>query len=338
MFITYFHWAKNSPPSIGRSFRPLIDKISQTEEVKEFWVPYSGGNPINLIKNIWFVYKHRNKKGINHITGDIHYCILGLIGCKSVLSIHDDYAIVKNRRGWLGKFYKYLFWIYLPVKLASKTVYISEATKKKLEKLVSCKSSIVISNHSVDSEFIFHEKEINIKNPLILQIGATPQKNLETTIKVIADLNKSGFNCSLRVIKQMSEEQHILAKRLGINYSNAFNLSDKEIVEEYINADIIAFPSLYEGFGMPIIEGQATGRVVITSNLEPMNWVAGNNGAVLLNNPLDVEEYSSKLKGILNDKKLRYSLIKNGYENSKRFTVNKAVEKFIYLYNEILNA
>ena len=336
MFITYFHWAKNSPPSIGRSFRPLIDRISQSEEVQEYWVPYSGANPINLIRNICFVYKHRNKKGINHITGDIHYCILGLIGCKSVLTIHDDYAIVKNRRGWLGKIYKYLFWIYLPVKLASKTVYISEETKNKIDKLVSCKKTIVISNHSVDSEFVFQEKEINIKNPLILQIGATPQKNLETTIYVIANLNKSGFNCRLRVIKQMSKEQHTLAKRLDINYSNAFNLSDKEIVEEYKKADIIAFPSLYEGFGMPIIEGQATGRVVITSNLPPMNWVAGNDGAVLLNNPLDVEEYSSKLKEVLIDKKLRCCLIENGYENSKRFTVNRAVEKFIHLYNELL--
>lgn len=337
MFITYFHWAKNSPPSIGRSFKPLINKISQTEEVKEFWVPYNGANPLNLIKNIWFVYKHRNNKGINHITGDIHYCILGLIGCKSVLTIHDDYAMVKANRGWLGKLYKYIFWIFLPVKLASKTVFISEATKKKIERLVSSRRTVVISNHSVDSEFTYKEKTFNVKNPLILQIGASPQKNLETTIKVVAKLKKSGFNCHLRVIKRMSEEQHTLAKRLGIDYSNVYDLSDKEIVEEYLKADIIAFPSLYEGFGMPIIEGQATGRIVITSNFEPMNWVAGNNGAILLDNPLDKKEYTRKLTEIILNEKLRNQTIKMGFENSKRFTVEKAVKTYHKLYANLLN-
>ena len=337
MFITYFHWAKNSPPSIGRSFRPLIDKISQTENVKEFWVPYSGANPLNLIRNIWFVFKHRNNKGINHITGDIHYCILGLLGCKSVLTIHDDYAIVKAKRGWLDKLYKCVFWIFLPVKLASKTVYISEATKAKIDKLVQCNRSAVISNHSVDSEFTFQEKTFNVKNPLILQIGASPQKNLETTIKVIAELNHIGFNCRLRVIKKMNDEQHDLAKSLGINYSNAYDLSDKEIVEEYKNADVIAFPSLYEGFGMPIIEGQATGRIVITSNMAPMNWVAGEKGAILLDDPSDKEEYADKLKEIILNENLRNQIIESGYENSKRFTVEKAVQTYHQLYADLLN-
>ena len=337
MLITYFHWAKNSPPSIGRSFRPLINKISQSEEVKEFWVPFSGANPINIIKNIWFVFKHRNKKGINHITGDIHYCVLGLIGCKSVLTIHDDYAIIKDRKGWLGKLYKYLFWIFLPIKLADRTVYISEATKNKIDKLVACKNSTVISNHSVDSEFIYQEKVLNTKSPLILQIGTSMQKNLETTIKAIANLNKEGFNCRLRVIKKMTDEQHALAKELSVNYSNAYDLSDKEIVEEYKNADVIAFPSLYEGFGMPIIEGQATGRVVITSNIPPMNWVAGENGAMLLDNPRDVGEYTTKLKNILNNNKLHRNLVEIGYKNSKRFTVQNAVRLYYQLYEDLLN-
>ena len=336
MLITYFHWAKNSPPSIGRSFRPLINKISQTKDVKEYWVPYGGANPINLIKNIWFVYKNRDNNGINHITGDIHYCILGLLGCKSVLTIHDDYAMVKARKGWLGKIYKYLFWIYLPVKLASRTVYISAATKAKIDKLVHCKKTVVIPNHSVDSEFIYQEKEFNSKSPLILQIGTSPQKNLETTIKAISEINKAGFDCCLRVIKKMNDEQHSLARRLHINYSNAYDLSDQEIVEEYKNADIVVFPSLYEGFGMPIIEAQATGRVVLTSNLAPMNWVAGKNGAMLLNDPQNVEEYSNKLKIILNNKELRCNLIANGHENSKRFTVKNAVESYCRLYEELL--
>jgi hypothetical protein len=104
MTISYFHRNRNTGPSIERSFRPLINKLKTIVTVQEYYVPYNGSLPWNLAQNIYFVYRHRNKTGINHVTGDIHYCILGLIGCKSVLTIHDDYAIVKAHRGILDKY------------------------------------------------------------------------------------------------------------------------------------------------------------------------------------------------------------------------------------------
>ena len=332
MNITFFHWAQNSPPSITRSFNPLITELKKNHNVKVFHVPYSGGNPINILRNILFVYKHRDKTGINHITGDIHYCILGLIGVKSVLTIHDDYAI-KKASNLLNKIYKYIFWIYLPIKLATKTVFISEATQKKINKLIKVPSGVVIANHTVDSEFQYTPQKFHNENPTILQIGTSEQKNLETTLKVISQLN---IPCTLRVIKKMTPQQHQMAKDLHINYSNAFNLSDSEIIEEYKNADVIAFPSLYEGFGMPIIEGQATGRVVITTNASPMKDVAGKNGAILLNNPLDDKEYKNKLKEVISNEELRTNLIQNGLINAAQYTIQKVTSKYINFYKQIL--
>jgi hypothetical protein len=130
MKIVYFHRNKNNGTSIIKSFRPLINKICETENIEEYYVPYRGASPLDIIRNILFVYKHHTKNGINHITGDIHYCILGLIGCKSVLTIHDDYAMLTANKGILDKIYKWLFWFYLPIKLANEVICISKNTKQ----------------------------------------------------------------------------------------------------------------------------------------------------------------------------------------------------------------
>jgi len=330
MQITYFHWSSHNAPSIVRSFRPLIDKLKRTENVQEFRVPYNGSLPWNMWRNIVFVHKHRNAHGINHITGDIHYCILGLIGCKSVLTIHDDAAMQTAKRGWWEKLIKWFFWIYLPIKLADRVLCISKETKRRIDRLVRNGKTQVLFNHTVDSEFKYIPKEFNSDCPLLLQIGASPRKNLETTLKVLEELK-----CKLRVVKKMTPTQHAMAQFLGIDYCNVYDISDKQIVEEYINADIVLFPSLFEGFGLPIIEGQATGRAVITTNEEPMVSVAGGT-AVLLNNPTDVQEYRNALFRLINDDAFREQSISGGLENTKKYTVNNVAQNFLHLYSSIL--
>lgn len=329
MDIVFFHWAKSNGPSITRSFEPLIENLKRNNNVKEYRVPYTGANPLNVIKNIIYVYKHRTRNGINHITGDIHYCIIGLLGVKSVLTIHDDYAIIKAPN-ILNKIYKYIFWMYLPIKLSSQTVYITESTKKKVEKYVKSNKVTVITQHSVNNGFVSTPYIFNEKKPRILQIGATYQKNLETTIKAL-----KGMNCHLRIIKTINDNQVNLLNDCCIEYSNAYNLTDKEIIEEYKLADIVVFPSLYEGFGMPIVEAQAIGRPIVTSNLEPMNWVAGE-GAWLLNNPLDVDEYKQILLEIITNQTERNRKINKGFENIKRFSTENITKQYINLYNKIL--
>ncbi|GHT53486.1 mannosyltransferase [Bacteroidia bacterium] len=328
MKIIYFHRHPLNGPSITKSFVPLINKIKETEKIEEYHVPQRGASPLDILRNILFVYKHRTKEGINHITGDIHYCILGLTGCKSVLTIHDDYAMVTATKGWPDRFYKWLFWFYLPIKLAGKVVCISEATKQKTDKLVKNKKTEILTHHTFD-HFSHTPKVFNKDRPAILQIGTSPQKNLETTLKALA-----GIHCQLRVVKKMSETQHQSAQSLKIDYSNVFDLSDEEIINEYQKADIVVFPSLFEGLGMIIPEAQAIGRVVITSNIPPMNRVAGE-GAFFLNNPLDEQEYKTAVLKILNDASLRQKLIQAGLKNVRKYTIKEVAAKYMNLYNQI---
>lgn len=328
MKIVFFHWNKKCGFSILRSFIPYIEALRKVHDVEEYSVPYMGANPINLIRNIWFVYKHRTNDGINHITGDIHYCILGLIGTKSVLTVHDDYAIVKAPSA-INKLYKWLFWIFLPIKLAKRVVCISEETRKKISKLVKCCDMSVITQHTIPNNYRYCPKAFSVKCPIILQIGTTEQKNLETTIRAIRDVP-----CKLRVIKKMTDAQKKMADHFNINWTNAYNLTDDEILDEYKEADIVVFPSLYEGFGMPIIEAQAIGRPVITSNISPMNWVAGKYAA-LLNNPTDEYEYRKMISRLISDEQFRNGIVTAGLENVQRFCVDKVVERYVQLYKSI---
>ena len=80
-----------------------------------------------------------------------------------------------------------------------------------------------------------------------------------------------------------------------IDYENVYNLTEQEVLEKYINCDIVSFVSLHEGFGMPIIEGQSIGRPILTSNITPMKEIASNGGAILVN-PWDVKSIRMVIK------------------------------------------
>lgn len=97
----------------------------------------------------------------------------------------------------------------------------------------------------------------------------------------------------------------------------------------YTKALAVVFPSLNEGFGMPIIEAMSLGTPVITSNISSMAEAAGE--AALLVNPLDVEDISSAMKRVYSDPSLRETLRTKGYERSKQFSWPKAAREFLTL-------
>lgn len=330
MEIVYFHRnGSHGAVSIQEGFRPFIEGVAENNDVKVYNVPYYGSNPIHLLKNILFIRKHASIHGVNHITGDIHYGILGLIGRKSVLTIHDDYAIRQAKRGMLDKLYKYFFWIYLPIRFANATVCITLSTMRNIKKIYNSPKLRVITHHVIPEGLVDAGKTFNREYPRLLQIGTANNKNLETTIKVV-----TGMNCKLIILKPLKPEQIQLLNDAHIDYENKYNLPFAEVIKEYQLCDVVLFPSLFEGLGAPIYEGQAAGKPVITTNKEPMNWTAGG-GAVLLNDPLDVEEYRNKLLRIIDDSDYRNDIVAKGKENVKRFTLDNAVTKYMELYKSL---
>ncbi|MCB0583153.1 MAG: glycosyltransferase, partial [Phaeodactylibacter sp.] len=91
--------------------------------------------------------------------------------------------------------------------------------------------------------------------------------------------------------------------------------------------------SEYEGFGMPILEAQATGRPVITSNICSMPEVAGRGAALV--NPYDPAAKRAAIEQIIRNAGYREELIQEGRENVKRFNLEKIAGQYLELYREI---
>lgn len=327
MDIIFFYRNIKSGFSIHKVFNTIADGFRQEEDtVIKAEVPSYRASLKSIVKNLLFIYRNRLKKGVNHITGDINYGIFALIGCKSVLTIHD-LVLVENTKNSFKKWILFFFWYYLPVKLASEVVCISESTKKDLLKYVKRKGIKVIYN-PVDKMFKFVENEFNNVSPVILHIGTGWNKNLNSVILALRDVK-----CHLRIIGKINEEQLQLLIEYNISYSNGFKLTDLEIFEEYIKCDIVSFPSVFEGFGMPIIEGQATGRVVLTSNISPMNKIGGR--AVQLVNPKEILSVKEGFVKIIKDNNHRNFLIQTGLENIKKYQCEAIVKEYIEVYKAL---
>lgn len=325
--ITFFHRNHKCGYSIYKVFKTIENELkSQNIELEEYFMPSQYSMPWDIIKNSRFTFKHRNTKGINHISGHIHDVILGLISCKTVLTIHD-LVFIDNVKNPIKRFYKWLFWLYLPIKLADKVTCISNETKRKVLKHIKTDKITVVYN-PVDPAFEYVPKIFNKECPIILHIGTFWNKNLERTIQAL-----EGINCHLRIIGEIDNHILQLLQEKNIKFSNAKNLSDEEIRQEYINCDIVNFPSIYEGFGMPVIEGQQIGRIVITSAIEPIKEIAGE--AAIFVNPTNIQSIHNAYITAIEDDKLRNEIIQKGLENAKRFQVRDIANQYIELYQSL---
>ena len=110
-------------------------------------------------------------------------------------------------------------------------------------------------------------------------------------------------------------------------------ISEEEKILLYKLAKIFVFPSLYEGFGMPIVEAMAAGVPVITSNISSMPEVAGD--AALIVNPYSIEEISSAIEKYDLDEKLRKEKIKLGYSQCQNYTWENSSRKLEKIYEEV---
>ena len=111
-------------------------------------------------------------------------------------------------------------------------------------------------------------------------------------------------------------------------------VSDSELENLYQRASILAFTSLDEGFGMPILDAMARGVPVLTSNISAMPEVSGD--AALLVDPADVNAIADGLRRLSSDSELRDTLIRRGLARAKEFTWEKSVESTWQIYQELM--
>ena len=109
---------------------------------------------------------------------------------------------------------------------------------------------------------------------------------------------------------------------------------DEDLVAIYNLATVLVMPSFYEGFGMTMLEAQACGTPVVTSNISSIPEVVGK-GATFVN-PEKVTQISQAIEAILNDQQLRDNLIRLGFDNTKKFTWQKTALATAKIYQQVL--
>ena len=179
-----------------------------------------------------------------------------------------------------------------------------------------------------------HEKKEFLKQPYIVAFGGRERKNLSGVVKAFSD---SGLaeNHLLVVIGGIETEASFLIKDNGLKNKvlSVGNVSDTHLVEIYRKASMLCFPSLYEGFGLPVLEAMAAEVPVVTSNIGATAEV-GLNNAVLVN-PKSVSEISIGMKNAL---KLSKNKLKQAREYAKGFTWEKTARETLTIYKTILDS
>jgi glycosyltransferase involved in cell wall biosynthesis len=176
--------------------------------------------------------------------------------------------------------------------------------------------------------------------PYFLYLGAIhPRKNVLTLVRAFEQYKTSANN----------DYQLIVAGRSAWHTEDVFQAIEKSKFKNdihlpgYVSTDnatslvgaatAMIYPSLYEGFGLPVVEAMACGVPVICSNVSSLPEVAG--GAALLFYPMDVDQLSKHLQSITTDEKLRNDLIRLGLEKKKFFSWDKAAEEIYTILEKV---
>lgn len=215
---------------------------------------------------------------------------------------------------------------------------ISNTIKRELKKYLGNTSGKSINTiyMGIDKNFKPSKSTVNFKKYFLTMGDFAPRKNTTAVIKAYALLPKEIRNkYSLRIITSTLssvDKFKSVAIKSGVNSNIKIlkNISNARLIENYNNAMAFIFPSLYEGFGLPILEAMACGCPVITSNYGAMKEVAGD--AAILVSPRSTKSILNGIFKIVNNEELRKSFVKKGIRRASLYSWEKTARATLSIY------
>jgi len=237
--------------------------------------------------------------------------------------------------------------------IASKIVTISDFSKSEILKYINIpeeKIEVIYPGVSLPTEVKLKRneddilKKYSLSKKYILYVGTIePRKNLEGLIK--------AYKLLLSDDKYKNKYDLVIVGKLGWKYETFFKtlenldlqdkvkrlgyIPDEELPAIYKHTSLFVYPSIYEGFGLPVLEAMAYGVPVITSNISSLPEVAGD--AALLINPYNYKEIRDGIADILSTEQLKSQLIARGKDRVKKFPWRKTAEKTLEIYKKVYN-
>ena len=311
--------------SIERVFGQLRPELDKVVTVERWIAPRAGISLQSILRNIWRA--NSQKADVYHVTGDIHYVVLGLPRRHTLLTIHDC-VFLYQASGYKRRLLKWLL-LDWPVRYCKLVTTISESTRRDIIAHTGCApEKVVVIPDPVDAGIGYSVRAFREEEPVILFIGTTPNKNLPRVIQAL-----EGISCRLDIVGPIPADAAALLQKHRISYSNGVGLSDQEMADKYAGADLILFPSTFEGFGLPIIEAQKAGRPVVTSDLDPMKEVAGEAGNLV--DPHSIVSIREGVLRVIADKDYREQLVSSGLRNIERFNTEQIASQYVSCYRRL---
>lgn len=267
-----------------------------------------------------------------------------------VVTVHDLTHLVFPQ--FLGNRIKYFYAKFImanALKRAKHVFTVSEYSKKDIIRFFNVPNKkISITSNAVDEDFrvkslseidyLYDKFNISKEKKLLLYVGnLKPHKNLETLLKSFQIINRSRDDLELILVGKAFKGVNLHKREIDLEISEKVIhtglVSKQELVDLYNLADLFIFPSLYEGFGIPLLEAMACGTPVIAANNSSIPEVVGM-AATLFDGKNEVE-LSRLIDELLEDDKKRFDLIRYGNEQYKLFSWRKTQDTIKTVLSEI---
>jgi len=274
-----------------------------------------------------------------------YFLPLRRLPCPAIVNVHDlafiTYPRTKNRR--YGIYLRLM--VPLSARRANAVIGVSDYTKEEIVRLLGVpreKVRRIYNGTDVDFGKEGLEEEIAADfSPYILYLGALePRKNLVRLVEAFSML-KSESNLPHRLVlagprKFGDGGIRSAIKRLGLVRDVIVTgyVEGKKLMGLYRGASIFVLPSIYEGFGLPLLEAMACGVPVAASNATALPEVAGD--AALYFNPMDVGEMASAMGRLIEDRDLRADLARKGYERLQLFSWERCARETMDLFRAVV--
>ncbi|MEW6094914.1 MAG: glycosyltransferase family 1 protein [bacterium] len=277
------------------------------------------------------------------------HLLLHSIFAKSVLTIHDLMLVTHPEFLTLERVNAFKKNVDNGIKRADLIISVSEFTKNEIIKEWNIpKERIKVIYNGVGEEFYpIEDKTIiekvkhkyGIKDKYILYVGnIEPKKNLLRLIEAFSLLKNSKDDYNLVIAGNKDwffDKVFQKVNELNLQEDVIFTgyVPNEELPALYSGAEIFVFPSLYEGFGMPVIEAMACGTPVITSNITSLPEVVKDAGILI--DPFNVEEITKAMSQLLTDTNLQTKLREKGLLRAKLFSWGKTARETLAVYKEL---
>lgn len=298
----------------------------------------------------------KNKIDLYHAAGNfgVPSCRQNL--CKMVLTIHDIAPAVLvdyYKKQSLMTYRDYMVFPGLSARFADKIIAVSENTKNDVVKVFNINPDKIDVIHQGTNEKIKQDLHKNIlkayqekynfgDNYVVYLSEIGLRKNHDRLIEAF-DIFKKNDKQDIKLLligKAHSELVNPLKKtvnELGQDKNIIFLdfMPEKDLAVLLTFAKLMIFPSLYEGFGLPLLEAMSCGCPVVCSNNSSLPEVGGD--AVLMFDPYNTEEMAYIIKKAIDNDALRKELVKKGFERIKKFSWRKTQKKTFEIYKKLLN-